>query len=151
MADSEHISLQVSSGVAIPTSADLVRLHALAERARQHAYAPYSALTIGAAIQWDGGDVVTGANVENGSYGLTICAERVAATGGAASGHRQIEAIVVAGDLQKAETLSPCGACRQVLTEFDPARRAVVAFPSAGGLAVWYLSDLLPADFRLRS
>lgn len=81
---------------------------------RQQAYAPYSNYPVGAALLMEDGEIVTGVNVENSSYGLTICAERTAVTKAITAGYRKILAVAVATD----NAGSPCGACRQVLTEF---------------------------------
>ena len=81
---------------------------------RQQAYAPYSNYPVGAALLMEDGKIVTGVNVENSSYGLTICAERTAVTKAITAGYRKILAVAVATD----NAGSPCGACRQVLTEF---------------------------------
>ena len=81
---------------------------------RQQAYAPYSNYPVGAALLMEDGSIVTGVNVENSSYGLTICAERTAVGKAIAAGYRKIMAVAVATD----NAGSPCGACRQVLTEF---------------------------------
>lgn len=151
MDEGAGIRVHLELGVAVPDSVDLQLLYRLADGARANAYVPYSSLPIGAAIQWRGGDVSVGANVENGSYGLTICAERVAAVRGASEGMRQIEAVVVAGDPKLVETFSPCGACRQFLREFDVAEAALVGFRDEAVIRVWNLSDLLPVSFRLRA
>jgi len=81
---------------------------------REQAYAPYSNYPVGAALLMTDGTMVTGVNVENSSYGLTICAERTAVTKAVTAGYRKILAVAVATD----NAGSPCGACRQVLTEF---------------------------------
>lgn len=81
---------------------------------RERAYAPYSNYPVGAALLMEDGSIVTGVNVENSSYGLTICAERTAVTTAITAGYRKILAVAVATD----NAGSPCGACRQVLTEF---------------------------------
>lgn len=81
---------------------------------RDRAYVPYSHYPVGAALLMEDGTIVTGVNVENSSYGLTICAERTAVTKAITAGYRKILAVAVATD----NAGSPCGACRQVLTEF---------------------------------
>ncbi len=96
-------------------------LIAAAAEARQQAYAPYSNYAVGAALLAGDGRVYTGCNVENSSYGLSICAERTAVFKMVSEGVRQIEAVVVCTE----NAGSPCGACRQVLTEF------------AGDIPVW--------------
>ncbi len=99
-----------------------------AVEARQRAYAPYSRFAVGAALLLKDGQVVTGVNVENVSYGLTVCAERnaiaAAVTAGAGPGH--ITAVAIATDAEAAA--SPCGACRQVLAEFGLPETPVLLF-----------------------
>lgn len=105
---------------------------------RERAHAPYSKFHVGAAIL-AGGEVFTGCNVENLSYGLTICAERVAVGSAIAAGARRIEAVAVVADT--AVPVSPCGACRQVLAEFgDP----WICLANREERMVFRLSELLP-------
>ncbi|MEM8943933.1 MAG: cytidine deaminase [Planctomycetota bacterium] len=114
--------------------------------ARQQAYAPYSKFLVGAAVLTDDGKVVAGANVENASYGLTICAERVAATAAVAAGARSITAVAIA----TAGAASPCGACRQVLAEFGGSMAVLLVDaddPSA--VRTTTLDQLLPEQFEL--
>jgi homotetrameric cytidine deaminase len=126
-------------------------LAALLEEARQaalHSYSPYSGFRVGAALRLSNGETVTGTNVENCSYGLTICAERaalVSAVSRFGPGIR-IEAVAVA-NLNDAPS-APCGACRQVLAEFI-LPDALVIFPAADGLRVMPFSELLPLGFVL--
>jgi cytidine deaminase len=125
------------------------RLMAAAREAATRAYAPYSRFPVGAAALTENGDVVTGANVENASYGLTSCAERTACCTAAAAGHRSIVAIAVAA--LKVETVTPCGACRQVLQEFRPRDRdLVVIVDGRDGLSRVALAELLPRAFSRR-
>lgn len=88
--------------------------------AREHAYAPYSNFPVGAALLVDDGRIFAGCNVENLSYGLTNCAERVAIGAAVAAGARGFLAVVVVAETK--EPISPCGACRQVLAEFNVPR-----------------------------
>jgi homotetrameric cytidine deaminase len=111
-----------------------------AKRAASHAHAPYSGLQVGAAVLTRDGRVFTGANVENASYGLSLCAERAALACAASHGVKPGEVEAVAA------TASPCGACRQWLQEFRVDR---VVFPWDGGTAVRTLADLLPDSFTL--
>jgi homotetrameric cytidine deaminase len=122
---------------------ELMELHRAAEAARPRAHAPYSRFHVGAAVRTSTGHVVTGANVENASYGLTICAERAAIFRAVAEGHTSFDAAAVAGP---AATVSPCGACRQVLAEFL-APDAIVVFPLEGRLVAIELGVLLPHAF----
>jgi len=119
----------------------------LAIEARDRAYAPYSAYRVGAALLTDTGEVFIGANVENASYGLSVCAERNAVMRMAIDGGSKPRAIVVA--TQSSPPGSPCGACRQVLLELadDPARFRVVAINTSGEKAAWTLAELIPAGF----
>jgi cytidine deaminase len=118
-------------------------LVAAARAARERAYAPYSEFAVGAALLCADGSVVSGCNVENGSYGLTICAERNAVFAAVASGRRTFTAIAVAGAPES--VTSPCGACRQVMAEFAPELRVLYTVPD--GVADTKLSELLPQPF----
>lgn len=117
-------------------------LIALADKARAQAYAPYSNYRVGAALLTGSGQVYTGVNVENASYGLAICAERTAAVKAVSAGEREFVAIAVVTD----NGGSPCGACRQVLAEFGPQMRIVLA-DAAGKSRVYTMSELLPDSF----
>jgi homotetrameric cytidine deaminase len=124
----------------------------LLEQARQaalHSYSPYSGFRVGAALKLTTGEVVTGTNVENVSYGLTICAERSALVRAVAQFGPQIriEAVAVA-NLNDAAS-PPCGACRQVLAEFSRPD-TLVAFPSAEGMRTMRFADLLPLGFDMK-
>ncbi len=94
------------------------RAVAAARHARKGSYSPYSGVKIGAAVIVPGGKVYTGCNVENASYGLSLCAERVAILKAVSEGARRVLALAVAGD--SAEYTLPCGACLQVMAEFGP-------------------------------
>jgi cytidine deaminase len=120
-----------------------------ARDARERFYAPYSGLAVGAAIL-AGGKTFVGANVENASYPLSVCAERNAVGAMIAAGERRIEAvaIVAGGDDGPA---SPCGGCRQVLAEFAGDDVPVVSTHESSGERVrWSVGELLPAAFRLK-
>jgi len=119
---------------------------ALVERARalrEHAYAPYSGFSVGAALLTDAGRIFDGTNVENASYGLAICAERTAAVSAIAGGHRTFRAIAIAGP--PSATVVPCGACRQFLSEFNPT--LIVLYSTPDGVATTTLDRLLPSAF----
>lgn len=94
------------------------KLRAAAATAYQNAYAPYSHFRVGAAVALDDGSIVTGCNVENASYGLTICAERAAIFAAISAGAKRISCIAVAVEAGSGTSLMPCGACLQVLSEF---------------------------------
>ena len=116
--------------------------------ARDKAYAPYSGFRVGAAIKLRDGRIYTGANVENRSYGLTVCAERVALFRAVMEGLEpdQIEAVVIATDNDPPS--SPCGACRQVLSEFTT-DCAVVLINPAGVRVETTLAELIPLPFHV--
>jgi cytidine deaminase len=118
-------------------------LIAAATQARERAYAPYSRFAVGAAVL-AGGRIFAGCNVENASYGLTICAERVAVFSAIAAGARRIDAVAI---VTAAESPTPpCGACRQVLREFGP-HAAVISATTTGLRTDHTLSQLLPESF----
>ena len=129
------------------SAADQQRLIAAAAAGRERAYAPYSGFAVGAAVLAGAGEdaaVFAGCNVENASYGLTLCAERVAIFTAIAAGARRITAVAVVTDTPS--PTFPCGACRQVLSEFNGAM--VVVCATVGGAVVRRpLSDLLPDSF----
>lgn len=114
-----------------------------AKRARLKAYAPYSKFRVGAAVLTADGQVFTGANVENVSYPVSLCAERVAIHQAVAAGHRDLRTVAVVADGK--EPAMPCGACRQVMAEFD-VRKVIVATPN-GRTRVRSLRQLLAEPF----
>ncbi|HTX57905.1 MAG TPA: cytidine deaminase [Candidatus Acidoferrales bacterium] len=118
-------------------------LLAAARDMRERAYAPYSNFTVGAALDTGDGNVFLGANVENASFGLTICAERSAVGAAVAAGHRSFQAIAVAGPPDV--LTSPCGACRQVLAEFSPSMAVIYTTPD--GPVATTVAELLPHSF----
>ena len=117
--------------------------------AMRRAYAPYSRFCVGAALLTREGRVFQGCNVENASYGLTICAERTALGTAVAAGHRHFTAIAVAASGKAAPM--PCGACLQVLAEFCPPDLVIItaAAQNPAVMAVYSLKDLLPRAFKL--
>lgn len=125
------------------------RLHRWVERARvqrARAHAPYSDFPVGAVVVTADGNTYDGVNVENASYPLTMCAERVAIGAMVAAGDRSgIVAVAVAG--RGDEPLTPCGACRQVIAEFAQPDTPVVSLGGDGGLVEWTIGELLPAAF----
>ena len=126
------------------TREEVERLEAAAREARDRAYAPYSGFQVGAALLTDDGRIFTGANVENASYGLSMCAERTAAFRAASEGVRRLVAVAVAASNE--EPTWPCGACRQVLWEFGP-DMVVVSEGAGGRREERRLADLLPDAF----
>jgi cytidine deaminase len=118
----------------------------LARRTMLKAYAPYSRYRVGAALLADDGRVFLGCNVENASYGLSLCAERSAVAQAVAAGCRRFAAVAVAAD--SGRRASPCGACRQVLAEFNPKMRVILAGRS-GPSAAASLDRLLPGRFKI--
>jgi cytidine deaminase len=125
-----------------PTQTDLALL-AFAREAQEKAYVPYSEFRVGAAI-FAGGQIYQGCNVENAAYGSTLCAERGAVLRAVMAGQREFDAIAVVGD-SEAPTV-PCGACRQVLAEFNPEMRVVMGGAS-DAVMVMTLQELLPEAF----
>ncbi len=125
------------------------RLLDAAERALRNAHAPYSHYRVGAAVLADGGNIFAGCNVENASYGLTMCAERVAIGAALAAGNKNIRAVAVVSDGPEAPW--PCGACRQVLVEFakDDAPVLVAIRGHLRAAELTTLGELLPHAFRL--
>ncbi|MCL4473105.1 MAG: cytidine deaminase [Actinobacteria bacterium] len=123
--------------------------HSLLEQARwaaRNAYAPSSGFRVGAVIVSAGGRMFTGANVENASYGLSICAERVALFKAVSEGERDFTELAVVAEADGGEAdAPPCGACRQALSEFSPALK--VTYRSQGGYVTRPLTELLPDAF----
>lgn len=127
---------------------DVRLLLAAAEIARENAYAPYSRYAIGAAVLGGKGRMYAGCNVENVSYGLSICAERAAVFAAIGAGERQVQALAVVSEGQ--QPAMPCGACRQVLQEFAAsADIPVVVATTDGAQRSTTLGELLPEPFRL--
>ena len=124
-----------------PGDEDLIKVAALQ---RQRAHAPYSKYKVGAAIRTKRNKVHAGANVENASYGLTVCAERTAVFAAINSGDREFDAIAIVIDDERLP--SPCGACRQVLAEFGPAM-AIVLLGASNVQVATSLDKLLPDPF----
>jgi cytidine deaminase len=118
-----------------------------ARRAREHAVADYSHFKVGAALQTADGTIVTGCNVENATYGLTVCAERVAMFKALSEGHRSFTRVAVVADT--ADPTPPCGACRQILWEFGGDLEILLANLTEDK-GTHRLKDLLPLPFDAR-
>jgi cytidine deaminase len=116
-----------------------------ARSAREHAYAPYSKFKVGAALLAKSGKVYTGANVENATFGLTVCAERVAVFNAVNKGEKNFVKIAVVVD--KDEPVTPCGACRQVLSEFASDLKIICANLD-GKIQRYTLKELFPEAFE---
>jgi cytidine deaminase len=130
------------------SESDKIRLLDAAREALPHAYAPYSGVKVGAAVLTEKGKVYSSGNVENASYGLSLCAERAAiAVAVAAEGpEMRIKALAVVSE--QAGPFAPCGACRQVINEFGP--EALVIFQGEDGLTQAPITELLHCAFCLR-
>lgn len=118
--------------------------------ARSNSYCPYSGYAVGACVQTDDGKTFSGCNVENASYGLTICAERVAITKAVSEGAKKITAIAIAGGKKDAAVLDeafPCGACRQVLREFASDDIPIIVAKSVEEYRIFTLGELYPESF----
>ena len=126
-----------------PSLQDLV--HA-AQQVRQAAYAPYSRCRVGAAVRTRSGRIYVGCNVENASFGLSVCAERVAVFNAVAGGDRDIVEIAIAADADP--PARPCGACRQVLFEFAPTAKIIMG-GAAESIAAGDIGSLFPEPFQL--
>lgn len=113
--------------------------------ARERAYAPYSKFLVGAAVRAESGKIYTGCNIENASYGLTVCAERNALFSAVGAGERKFTALCVVGDTE--EPISPCGACRQVMAEFKVP--CIILANLKGYVKEYTLEELLPYGFTL--
>ena len=117
----------------------------MAKEASLNAYVPYSHFPVGAALECDDGTVYTGCNVENAALGSTICAERTACCKAVSEGHRSFRRIAIYADSEN--WCTPCGACRQFLSEFSPEMEVLCA--KAGNRYVSYkLSELMPHTFN---
>lgn len=120
------------------------KLWRAAEQARRRAYARYSDFQVGAALECEDGTIITGCNVENASYGLTVCAERNALAR-AVIEQKKLVALAIVVDSR--EPTPPCGMCRQVIAEFGSSTTPIGSRTVAGKEARWTLAELLPHAF----
>ncbi len=127
----------------------LNELQKLAKQAAKRSYSPYSKFRVGAALKLTNGEIVTGTNVENISYGLTICAERAALARAVSQFGPKIRIAAVAVTNLNGQASPPCGACRQMLAEFI-LPDAPVSFPGSGGVRTMPFSELLPRAFEMK-
>jgi cytidine deaminase len=121
-----------------------------ARAAARHAHAPYSRFHVGAALRTAAGGVFSGCNVENASYGLTMCAERNAIAAAVAAEGPGMRIACLAVTVDAAEAFSPCGACRQVIAEFAAPETVIIYGGTAGPPVRTTAAELLPQAFRLR-
>ena len=128
------------------TPADPLALVAAARAHLDHAHAPYSLFPVAAAVVDERGRVFLGVNVENASYGLTMCAERVAIFSAVAAGAKRIAAMAVTA--RRMSAITPCGACRQVMAEFCAADTPVYSDQGGTSYATWTAGELLPRAFE---
>ncbi len=120
--------------------------------AKERAYSPYSSFNVGAALLCADGKIYTGCNVESASYTPTCCAERVAFFKAVSDGERQFEAIAIVGASASAKNFgfcSPCGVCRQVMSEFCHDDFKIILADSKGEQKIFTLAELLPLNFKL--
>jgi len=130
-------------------SIDVGRLINEAVKVLGNSYAPYSNIHVAAAVLTDKGNIYRGVNVENASYGLTICAERSAISAMVTSGERNPLAVAIVTDMDK--PIPPCGACRQVIAEFNPRALIIMHSIKTGETIVKSLEELFPQPFSIES
>ena len=126
---------------------EIKRLLKKAKQAKENSYAPYSNFNVGAAVIGKNGKIYSGSNVENSSYGLTICAERAAIFKMINDGEREISAILIIGDTEK--FLPPCGACRQVISEFSTNETIVYMCNKYEKFKKMTVEELIPLKFSI--
>jgi cytidine deaminase len=120
-----------------------------AMEARKNSYSPYSRFRVGAALLTKDGKLYTGANIENSSYGLTVCAERTAILKAVSEGEHDFAALAVACDTDRFDLAYPCGACRQVMSEFFKEDADIIVSINTGEYRTHSLKELLPHSFKL--
>ncbi|AWR94494.1 cytidine deaminase [Acidianus brierleyi] len=126
-----------------PSDKELIEI---ALKATQNSYAPYSKINVGAALLTENGKIITGCNVENSSYGLSICAERVAIFNAISSGERKFKKIAIINS--EGNGMMPCGACRQVMEEFSNDIE-IITLDKNKRIVKYKLDELLPNAFKL--
>lgn len=117
-----------------------------AKNAMKYAYSPYSRFKVGAALLCKGGEIYSGCNIENATFGATNCAERTAVFKAVSEGHKDFEAIAIVSS--GGELTFPCGICRQVLAEFAPGIKIILKDPDEK-ITIFTLEELLPHSFKL--
>lgn len=122
------------------------KLLEMARRVRENAYSPFSKIKVGASVLTDDGMIFTGCNVENSSYGLSICAERSAIFNAVSSGKREIVKVYISTNTDG--ILTPCGACRQVISEFNP-NAEIFCEDKNGNYKIFSIAELLPFPVKL--
>lgn len=127
------------------TEKTIINMLAIAKISRKNAYVPYSHYKVGAAVLMDNGKIYGGCNVENASYGATVCAERIAIFKGISEGAKKIKALMVVTDSNPA--WPPCGICRQVICEFAENETPILIANLKGVQDIYRFEDLLPAAF----
>uniref|UniRef100_A0A7C5V1D3 Cytidine deaminase n=1 Tax=Caldicellulosiruptor owensensis TaxID=55205 RepID=A0A7C5V1D3_9FIRM len=126
---------------------EILKYFSLAKEVQERAYVPYSNFRVGAVVVDENGKIYTGNNIENSSYSLTICAERVAIFKAISEGSRDIKTICVIGQTDK--PISPCGACRQVISELAPNAVVYLSNRDMSRIIKTNINELLPYQFNL--
>lgn len=130
-----------------PTDKQIENMIRSAHDARAKAYAPYSKFKVGAALLTDSGKIFGGCNVENASYGLTICAERAAIYNAVTHGRKRFKALLILTNTDN--VTPPCGACRQVISEFTSKTFPIILVNKTHELVFFTISELLPKAFKI--
>jgi cytidine deaminase len=125
------------------------QLFPAAKQGADNAYAPYSQFQVGAAILLKDGTVISGCNVENASFGVSLCAERNAISSAVAQGYKPGDVVELVLYIPHEEMFSPCGACRQVMSEFMAQGATVTAVNKGGDKKIWTVAELLPDGFAM--
>ncbi len=126
---------------------DYNELIIIAENAKANAYAPYSRFRVGAAVLAENGEVFSGANIENSTYGATNCAERTAVFNAISKGAKKVKAVAIISDSE--DYIYPCGICRQVIYEFSVEDTEIICCDKNKNYKVYSMKELLPYAFKL--